>query len=247
MDKGVGADKASLEQTAYDAIKKMILEGQIRPGDLLSENLLSEYLNMSRTPVREAVRRLQAERIVEFRKGQGTYLRCLTWKELQDICEVRMGLELKACQTAAERIREEEIRELQREFHALRQEYLSGARSSSGAGAGPQARFEPDAHVNPEVFHALEHRLHELILKGSDNQYIRKLMEQINLSVCQYDALLAHLPSAQEEYLRYYMEITDCLAGRNCTQLKTIMRKHLRWSMEMLQQSWNQDDIVLRW
>lgn len=62
MDKGVGADKASLEQTAYDAIKKMILEGQIRPGDLLSENLLSEYLNMSRTPVREAVRRLQAER-----------------------------------------------------------------------------------------------------------------------------------------------------------------------------------------
>lgn len=229
MDKGVGADKTSLEQTAYDAIKKMILEGQIRPGELLSENLISEYLNMSRTPVREAVRRLQAERIVEFRKGQGTYLRCLTWKELQDICEVRMGLELKACQTAAERIREEEIRELQREFHALRQEYLSGARSSS------------------EVFHALEHRLHELILKGSDNQYIRKLMEQINLSVCQYDALLANLPSAREEYLRYYMEITDCLAGRNCAQLKMIMRKHLRWSMEMLQQSWNQDDIVLRW
>lgn len=233
MGKGVGEDKASLEQTAYDAIKKMILEGQIRPGDLLSENLLSEYLNMSRTPVREAVRRLQAERIVEFRKGQGTYLRCLTWKELQDICEVRMGLELKACQTAAERIREEEIRELQREFHALRQECL--------------ARLEPGALFNSEVFHALKHRLHELILKGSDNQYIRKLMEQINLSVCQYDALLAHLPSAQEEYLRYYMEITDCLAGRNCTQLKTIMRKHLRWSMEMLQQSWNQDDIVLRW
>lgn len=233
MDKGVGADKTSLEQTAYDAIKKMILEGQIRPGELLSENLISEYLNMSRTPVREAVRRLQAERIVEFRKGQGTYLRCLTWKELQDICEVRMGLELKACQTAAERIREEEIRELQREFHALRQEYLE--------------RLEPDAQFNPEVFHALEHRLHELILKGSDNQYIRKLMEQINLSVCQYDALLANLPSAREEYLRYYMEITDCLAGRNCAQLKTIMRKHLRWSMEMLQQSWNQDDIVLRW
>lgn len=224
-----GREKISLVQTAYNAIKNLILEGQICPGDQLSERYLSEYLNMSRTPVREAVRRLQADRIAEFREGQGTYLRRLTWKELQDIYVVRMGLGFKACQTSIGSFQGEEVKELQKEFHSLWQHYQSGA------------------GLDLETFDALKRRLHDFIVAGSDNRYIRELMEQIDLSVCQSDALLARLPFASEERLRQYMEVTDCLADRNCERLRVIMEQHLQEAMRKLQQSWNQDDRILWW
>ena len=87
--------KPSYVQRAYDGIRNLIIEEEISPGELLSENQLAAYLNMSRTPVREAIRRLQAEGFLESRKGLGTFLKPLTTKDVRNIYEVRKAMKLQ--------------------------------------------------------------------------------------------------------------------------------------------------------
>ena len=101
--------KPSYVQRAYDGIRNLIIEEEISPGELLSENQLAVYLNMSRTPVREAIRRLQAEGFLESRKGLGTFLKPLTTKDVRNIYEVRKAMELIACETSIYQITDEEM------------------------------------------------------------------------------------------------------------------------------------------
>ena len=69
--------KKSLTDVAFEEIKELILNEEIEPGEIVSENQLAEYLNMSRTPIREAIRRLEADGILISRQGYGQLLRCL--------------------------------------------------------------------------------------------------------------------------------------------------------------------------
>ena len=79
--------KKSFTDVAYEKIKELILNEDIGPGEIVSENQLAEYMNMSRTPVREAIRRLEAEGILVSRQGIGTIVKMLTLKDIEDIFE----------------------------------------------------------------------------------------------------------------------------------------------------------------
>ncbi len=70
--------KPSYVQRAYDGIRNLIIEEEISPGELLSENQLAAYLNMSRTPVREALKRLESEGHLEIISRKGAFLKSLT-------------------------------------------------------------------------------------------------------------------------------------------------------------------------
>ena len=80
--------KKSLTDVAYEKIKELILDEEIEAGEAVSENQLAEYLQMSRTPIREAIRRLEADGILVSRQGYGTILKMLTMKDIEDIFEV---------------------------------------------------------------------------------------------------------------------------------------------------------------
>ena len=95
--------------SAYDEIRRGIVEGRYRPGERLVEQRIAEELDLSRTPVREAFRRLQSEGLVEVQPNRGVSVRGLTVDEIGDLYELRARLEAMAAERAATRALAEEL------------------------------------------------------------------------------------------------------------------------------------------
>ncbi|MEM1302486.1 MAG: GntR family transcriptional regulator [Pseudomonadota bacterium] len=94
------AEKTS-GSSAYDRLIDAIRSGVFAPGDRLREEDVGERLNLSRTPVREALRRLEADGIVEHRPRQGAMVRRLSHSEVVELYEMRVVLERTAAEMAA--------------------------------------------------------------------------------------------------------------------------------------------------
>lgn len=210
------SEKPSYVQRAYEGIRELIYNEKILPGELLSENQLAAYFEMSRTPVREAIRRLQAEGLVEIRKGVGTFLKPLSAKDVKDIYEVRKALELVACETSIYQITSEETRELQKNLATLLQRSQRGERIE-----------EPE-------FSQVDEQFHDLIIARSNNRYIQLLMDQICFNVERYRRLSFHVSLDLAESTRQHLELLQYLEQQDLKQLQDGLQKHLDWSLELL-------------
>ena len=93
--------KHSSGEQAYQALLGEIRMGHFRPGDRLREEDVADRLNLSRTPVREALRRLESDGVVEHRPRVGAVIRSLSHAELVELYEMRMVLERTAAEMAA--------------------------------------------------------------------------------------------------------------------------------------------------
>ena len=101
-----------LRDIVFEAIKEAILKGRIKPGERLMEVQLAEEMGVSRTPVREAIRKLELEGLVVMVPRKGAYVSGLTMKDAAEVFEIRSSLEGLAAALAAERITDDEIKML---------------------------------------------------------------------------------------------------------------------------------------
>ena len=93
----------SLSDEAYAQIRSMIISCQLRPGSVISESDLMERLDMGRTPIREALRNLANEKLIEVYPRRGMFVAGVDVKDLASISEVRGNLEILAAGQAADR------------------------------------------------------------------------------------------------------------------------------------------------
>lgn len=113
----------SLADQVFEHLEKDILSGNYQRGDILTETKLSQELGVSRTPIREALRRLEQEHIIE-ESGKGCVVIGISDKDLEDIYEIRTALECLASAKAAKNRTEEQLCEL-KEALELQEFYLS--------------------------------------------------------------------------------------------------------------------------
>lgn len=102
-----------LRDVVFNTLREAILKGQLKPGERLMEIQLAQRLGVSRTPIREAIRKLELEGLVLMIPRKGAEVAKLTEKSMQDVLEVRRALEELAIQLACHRITKEEIVELE--------------------------------------------------------------------------------------------------------------------------------------
>jgi DNA-binding GntR family transcriptional regulator len=119
------ASFGSLSQKVYTQIQNDILNGVYKAGDSLVETKLSEELDVSRTPVREALRQLEQEGLVEATPNRGVVVKGITAQDIEDIYTIRMLIEGLAARWAAEKMTEEELKDLKEtveleEFYTLK-------------------------------------------------------------------------------------------------------------------------------
>src|SRR6266581_6364678 len=103
---------ASLADKAYHAIRGLIVSLELPPGAVIDERQLVEMLGIGRTPVREALRRLAQEQLVEVFPRRGMFVTGVDVRDLARISEVRAALEPEAARLAAGRATDEERDEL---------------------------------------------------------------------------------------------------------------------------------------
>ena len=93
-----------LREIVYEELKRQILIGEIAPGTRMMEVELADVMGVSRTPVREAIRKLEKEGLVTIEPRKGAYASNISIKDMVDVLEVRQGLEAMAAAFAAGRI-----------------------------------------------------------------------------------------------------------------------------------------------
>lgn len=100
------------QQLVYNQLRRMILMSKLQPGEWLRQEQLAKLFGVSRTPVREALRMLAQEQLVEFVPNYGVRVVPLSWEEFEELYALRIGLEGLAARLAAERATQEDVASL---------------------------------------------------------------------------------------------------------------------------------------
>ena len=115
-----------LRDVVFNILRQAIITGEFAPGERLMEIALAERLGVSRTPVREAIRKLELEGLVVMIPRKGAEVAKITEKDLRDILDVRCALEELSASLAAEKINEEQKKELKFALLAFEKAIQSG-------------------------------------------------------------------------------------------------------------------------
>lgn len=110
-----------LRDVVFKTLREAILRGDLKPGERLMELQLAAKLGVSRTPIREAIRRLQQEGLAVTIPRRGAEVAAMTEKDMEDVLQVREALEILAVQLASEKITKEQIAELEERLKAFEQ------------------------------------------------------------------------------------------------------------------------------
>lgn len=111
-----------LRDIVFETLRKAILDGDLKPGERVMEVQLAEELGVSRTPVREAIRKLELEGLLVMVPRKGAYVADVSIKDVLSVLEIRASLEGLGASLAAERITEEEVEKLKlsaKDFEAM--------------------------------------------------------------------------------------------------------------------------------
>ncbi|MDY6306197.1 MAG: GntR family transcriptional regulator, partial [Oribacterium sp.] len=116
-----------LRDLVFNTLRQAILKGELKPGERLMEIQLAEKLGVSRTPIREAIRKLELEGLVIMIPRRGAEVARISQRSLQDVLEVRGALEELATDLACQRITDEELQKLQDAENHFKEVVAAGA------------------------------------------------------------------------------------------------------------------------
>lgn len=215
---------SSLMEQAYREIKERITRYDLKPGTHLRIAQLSDRLEMSQTPIREALSKLEQEYLVDRHSKQGYVVRTLNLKEVEDIYDVRIALEVMAAKEAAIRMTEADQEGLSRIFEGAATLIKNGDK-------GKILKLEQDFHM--------------VIMEASGNRFLcdigKGILERIwmiqNLNILTSDHLLiAH---------QGHDKIFEALKQREPQTSADLMKKHLQFAKQyIISRLKNSDDFL---
>jgi DNA-binding GntR family transcriptional regulator len=190
---------------AYQAILAEIEQGRIAPGSRLTEADLAERLSISRTPVREALKRLEAQGLATHEPGRGMVVSLLDHDQLRELYDLREVLEGAAARHAAANASSAEI--------ALICELAESAAKLRGK---PAAHAAANAHFHRQIFRA------------SRNRFLAQHLGQMRVSL----TLLPHTTLAErgrrQEAAAEHRAIAAAIAERQLDRAEALAREHIR-------------------
>lgn len=185
-----------LREEVFYTIREAILKGNLKPGTRLKEIALANEMGVSRTPVRDAIRKLEQEGLVVIEPNRGACVSEIARQELNDVLELRRGLEELAIRKACERITEEELKNLE-----LAAEEFSSLVSDRDL----KELAEADVHFHDVIYRASHNRRLVQLLNNLREQMYRFRMEYLkdeksgNILDAEHHAILEAVRSRDAE------------------------------------------------
>ncbi|MGH2964786.1 MAG: GntR family transcriptional regulator [Solirubrobacterales bacterium] len=199
------AEEGSLSERAYIRIRDRIISLELQPGAPIDEDKLMRDLKVGRTPVREAIKRLELESLVDIYPRRGTFVSEVQITDLAAISEIRVQLEGFAAALAAERFRPED----EQAFSALISK-IQGATASSG----------------PRLM-ALDANAHRLIYSTARNAYLRDTLERyFNLSYRIWHLAMPRLPDVTANIAQHH-ELLNAIRQHDARRAKKVASDHV--------------------
>lgn len=233
---GVAEMAKSDSERAYLILRQAILDNEIKPQERIVETVYAKKLNMSRTPIREALRRLEQDELVEYANSKGVTVRALpTNEEIQEIYSIRALLQMMSVQSTVDNITDEELLEMQQALAACD---LALENGDDAAYLDEQDRFNylllRSSHM-PVLFKLLMQmeRYNPITSVASTGKYGANYsnLREVAVPVARqkeaqlehrriYDALLARDKDALAEALKVHLENTKGICLTNCEDIR---------------------------
>lgn len=195
----------SLADCVFDKLENDILSGKYAYGELLTEARLSEELGVSRTPIREAIRRLEQEHILLV-TGKGLKVQGITRDDIRDIMDVRVRVEGLAAFYAAQRMTDEDKKKL-REALELQEFY---------------AAKEDSDHMQWQ-----DHEFHETIYAGCGSLTLQNVLVPLHRKAQKYRRASVEKRSRAEASVREHRGIYNAIAAGNAQEAERQMIQHI--------------------
>ena len=211
------SQEATLTDEIADIIRERILNGTYAIGEKIIEAPLANELRVSRTPIRQAFKKLANEGLIENIPNRGSFAKGFTRRDIQDIYEVRKALEALAIEWAVERISPKEIARL--EEIVQRMEAFTG-----------KLNFEKVLEMNKEF--------HETIYKASESRFMTQILRSYQDYVQQARRTTVYEAEYLEEILREHKEILDAVRKRNAPEAIELTNRHLDNSRKRTESKW---------
>ncbi len=209
-----GNETGSRRDRAYQAISGWIIRGEMAPGESLTENEVANRLNMSRTPVREALHRLEQDGLVEIKPRVGAFVRSITMKDLQEIFEVREAAEGMLSRLSALRGDVNALSELERMFRAA------------------SKAIEDDRRER--LYEEAGERLHAYIARESGNSRFMRILDSLKIQIRTQQRMSRHLAGRIDRSAAEHLAVVRALKADDPDDAERAMREHIRSTRDSL-------------
>lgn len=204
----------SLAERVYLQLSEMIMNGDFNYGDPLQERRIAEMMTVSRTPVREAIGRLEAEGLVERKAGR-VVVREVRLQEFVEILHVRKLLECDAAREAANNIDAKELQRVRTEIEKLLENRVTSAKE----------------------LRTVDDMFHTLIAEASNNKLIVELVTDLRRRTAMFDH--DRMPTRMLPGNREHLDIIDALEKRDGTLASARMARHINNVHKSIFEKWN--------
>ena len=207
----VSMESRPIRDIAYEQLKHAIITGQIPAGSRIVETIYADQLHISRTPLREALRKLERDGLVEYVLHRGVVVRAFTIDDIEEIFTIRNAMMMLILPSIIEHVTDEKIQALRDILNQMDSEY---------------AKEDADAlAISNRMFHGtIEHlsdKLRILRVIDSQEEYIKRF------SAVTIASVIRRTNAHQEHH-----EMVDLLERRDLEGLKELMQHHLEESKE---------------
>jgi len=216
MMEGYGTNSLSLSVEVAGIIKERILKGEYHIGEKLIENQIADELKVSRTPIREALRQLEKEGLVESVPNRGSFVLGLTKRDIEDIYAVRAAVEVLAADWAVSRITEEEILRLREVFDLM--DFYS-------------------KKLNSEKVLEMNKEFHQIIYHASGSRFLSQLLKAYQEYVEETRKATVYCSKNLPVILEEHRNILEAICERNAQMAKERLAVHLANSQKRAEQS----------
>jgi len=202
----VGPKDSNAWVTVYELLKDRIIRGVYGPGERLNEREIGEIVNVSRTPIREALRVLESEGFVVNVTNRGVFVKKYSSEELDTLHRILIRLESLAVEMAGPKLSERDLTHLEQMTSRLR--WLA-------------------AKKNYAEYLTLNFEFHLFFARATGSKELLDAVSQLRKRIFRFiysHVALAHNP---EQYVSDHQEIIDALRGRNNKKPEKIMERHI--------------------
>ena len=202
-----------LREVVCETLRDAVRRGVLKPGERLMEIQLAEELGVSRTPVREAIRKLEMEGYVIMMPRRGTYIADLSIRDVNEVFEIRTSLESLASGLAAERITEEELEKLQRLLVEI------GAHIKNG---------DMESIVRTDT------EFHDLLYQASRNTRLVGIISNLREQLTRFRTTSMSFPGRLKATLEEHRKIVEAIAQGDEKAARKAAEHHMEKSEQTL-------------
>lgn len=211
-----------LRELVFESLREAIISGRLPSGERVMEIQMAEEMGVSRTPVREAIRKLELEGLVVMFPRKGAYVAGISLKDIADVFEIRGALEGLAAELAAERITDEELEDLERYLVKISEESENG-------------------DLNKVV--ETDTDFHSLIYRASRNQRLSQIINNLREQIQRFRTTSLSYPGRMKVAVEEHRKIVEAISGRDGELARKLAQEHIENAensmMNMVQQDQN--------